>query len=881
MQKYTSHAPLAITPASRVSQDTVHALSQAILKAFQKLASIDSNCENNPVDIAFKLINSFKYLPVSAAGADAFDTELENLDIFSPLLHAAVTSGNNSIIIWELITILFAYISIHRQFHPLILHNLNVWNEFIVDYNNEVSSTSQERDPIKFGVLSLLSIVQNFDEITPDLFEFFKLSLKPTLLEIWVPQWQNYNPSTTKLINGDEKISNWITKDYHMDFLITTFLSSSSSSLKVLPSHYFVYKISKRISHFPNLIDPKLYQLAIAVIMENGISDIDNSNSHSANYNDLPFYFQILMEVIDHPELNYLQENRLILLLDIALNHLMLVPTHCLHSSFGNLGSTQSLSSTLNIIQFLLSKFLINTGNITQLINKSNKKNVTNNNNNNNNNSRKKDWFQSQQTNYQIPFWFEDSILPPIPPISKSLFTFDKDLSHESDSIMIVRDLLRCLNLTILLNSKLLRDYNDLNINALTQPPDHSSNISNGNNHIMIEQYMQLYLIPLSTSLLLAQQLNDQEQEQENKQEEEEDKNLIGSSSVRHLSSQLIFFSSLKLCENLIIKEKNLALYHLIKFITKISLDDLVLQKISINLLNHLFFHQINDGSNHDNLIQRLCLKNQLSLQALKDYIILWNDGSQVYNSFFKNLFYEDQPEIETTRLTMSDLVGFFSDDEQIVISTPPTTMTSVTTNDRPVSLQPIPQKNNVEVFTPLSKYDAYSSNSFVPSSSNNANTSTNKQPQQPQQPQNTTPSSSNRYLYNKSALPQEHSSGNNDNSTQVSGSMNDSYSLDNSFSTTNTNMTRQPTTLTRATDAMTTAPTTPTSYKNSNCNNNNNLWIESPMANFKSCIINKNSNKNKMVNTGKNYILGGHNKVKNNSRAQSIHIDDFENSND
>lgn len=876
MQKCASQAPLTTTPTFRVSQDTIHALSQAILKAFQKLASIDSNQEINPADIAFKLINSFKYLPVSAAGADAFDTELEKLDIFSPLLQAAITAGNNGVIIWDLITVLFAYISIHRQFHPLILHNLDVWNEFIVDHNNEVASTSQERNPIKFGVLSLLSIVQNFDEITPNLFEFFKLSLKPTLLEIWVPQWQNYNPSTTKLINGDEKISNWITKDYHMDFIITTSLSSSSS-LKALPSHYFVYKISKRISHFPNLIDPKLYQLAIAVIMENGISDIENNNNHSANYNDIPFYFQILMEVIDHPELNYLQENRLILLLDIALNHLMLVPTHCLHSSFGNLGSTQSLSSTLNIIQFLLSKFLINTGNITQLINKSNKKNVTNNSNNNNNN-KKKDWFQSQQTNYQIPFWFEDSILPPIPPISKSLFTFDKDLSHESDSIMIVRDLLRCLNLTILLISKLLRDYNDLDINALTQPPDHSNNISDGNNHIMIEQYMQLYLIPLFTSLLLAQQLNDQEQEQEDKLEEQEDENLIGSSSVRHLCSQLIFFSSLKLCENLIIKEKNLALYHLIKFITKISLDDLVLQKISINLLNHLFFHQINDGRNHDNLNQRLCLKNQLSLQALKDYITLWNDGSHAYNSFFKNLFYEDQPEIETKKLTMSDLIGFFSDDEQIVISTPPTTVTSVSTNELPISLQPIPQKN-IEAFTPSSKYDAYSSNSFVPSSSNNGNTNTNKQQQQPQ---NTTPSSSNRYLFNKSSLiSQEHSSGNNDSSTQVSGSMNDSYSLDNSFSTTNTNMTRQATTLTRATDAMTTAPSTPTSYNNSNSNNNNNLWIESPMANFKSSMISKNSNKNKMVNTGKNYILGGHNKVKNNSRAQSIHIDDFENNND
>ena len=36
---------------------------------------------------------------------------------------------------------------------------------------------------------------------------------------------------------------------------------------------------------------------------------------------DLSFHLQVLMEVIDHPELNYLQENRLILLLDIALNH--------------------------------------------------------------------------------------------------------------------------------------------------------------------------------------------------------------------------------------------------------------------------------------------------------------------------------------------------------------------------------------------------------------------------------------------------------------------------------------------------------------------------------------------------------------------------------
>ncbi|CAI4039234.1 hypothetical protein SMKI_07G2130 [Saccharomyces mikatae IFO 1815] len=930
MQKCASNAPL-VTAASQISQGTINALLQAILKAFHKLASTDSRKDNDPVEIAFKLINSLKYLPISATFSDSFDAELGKLDIFSPLLQAAVTAANNGNIIWDLIAVLYAYISIHKQFHPLILQNLDLWKDFMADHNGETTSNAnEERDSMKFGVLSLLSIVQNFEEVTSDLFNFLRLGLRYTLLKIWVPQWQKYDSSATNLISGDEKISKWITKDYQVDFFIITSLASKST-LEVLPSHYFAYKISKRISHFPNLIDSKLYRFAISTIMENGISENGSRNGiHGFNLNDLSFCFQILMEVVDHPELNYLQENRLILLLEIALNHLILVPTHCLHSSFGELGSTQSLSSTLNIIQFLLSKFLINMGNVSQLINKSNKicitsnnnknnssnnnsstsnnnnnnnnSNSNNNNNNNNNNginnnnsgnnnnnisgntNRKKDWTQLYHTNYQIPYWFEDSILPPIPPISKSLFTFDKNLSCESDSIMIIKDLLRCLNLTILLTSKLLKDYDDLNINVLTQ----SSDCKYGEkNHVMIEQYMQLYLVPLFTSLLLAQQLKDQDQDQD--QEKEKDKeekeqlkteeraniHLINSSSSRKLFSQLIFFNSLKLCEHLVIKEKNLALYHLIRFTTKISLDDLTLQKISINLLNHLFFHQISDGSDNDSLIQKLCLKNQLSFHALKDYITLWNDGSAVYSAFYNELFFEEQPKIESIKLTMSDLLKLFPDDDQPVLSTPLSTITSVTTNDNSIPLQLVSQKN-AESFTPLSKYDAYSSTSFIPSTSNNASSNANKQ-----QPQNSTPCSSNRYLFNKSSLlPQESNDGNKSGSIQGSGSMNDSYSLDNSFNTTNTNMTRQPTTLTRATDAMTTAPTTPTSYKNSSGSNNNNLWIESPMTNFKGSITNKNTSKNKIVNTGKNYILGGHNKVKNNSRAQSIHIDDFENNN-
>lgn len=135
-------------------------------------------------------------------------------------------------------------------------------------------------------------------------------------------------------------------------------------------------------------------------------------------------------------------------------------------------------------------------------------------------------------------------------------------------------------------------------------------------------------------------------------------------------------------------------------------------------------------------------------------------------------------------------------------------------------------------------------------------------------------------FVQQSSLISQERNGSNNNSGTQGPGSMNESYSLDNSFNTTNTNMTRQPTTLTRATDAMTTAPTTPTPYKNTSGSSSNNLWIESPMTNFKGSTISKSTNKSKMVNTGKNYILGGHNKVKNNSRAQSIHIDDFENEN-
>lgn len=226
MQKCAGHAPL-VTAASRVSQDTVDALLQAILKAFHKLASIDSHI-NDPVEIAFKLINSFKYLPISGSSVKDFESELRELDVFSPLLQSAVTAANNSNIIWDLIAVLFAYISIHKQLHPLILHNLNIWKDFMAD-NDEETATTTDGDSMNFGVLSLLSIVQNFEEITPNLFEFLKLGLRSTLLKIWVAQWQRYDPSATNLINGDEKISSWITKDYQVDFFIITSLASTSS----------------------------------------------------------------------------------------------------------------------------------------------------------------------------------------------------------------------------------------------------------------------------------------------------------------------------------------------------------------------------------------------------------------------------------------------------------------------------------------------------------------------------------------------------------------------------------------------------------------------------------------------------------------------------
>lgn len=69
------------------------------------------------------------------------------------------------------------------------------------------------------------------------------------------------------------------------------------------------------------------------------------------------------------------------------------------------------------------------------------------------------------------------------------------------------------------------------------------------------------------------------------------------------------------------------AFYKLVKFIMKVSMTDLELQKFSIKILNHLVFHS-NNG------IKDSIKDNDLILKLLEQYVTLWNDGSTEYKQF-------------------------------------------------------------------------------------------------------------------------------------------------------------------------------------------------------------------------------------------------------
>lgn len=812
-----------------VSNETAEVLVKALMNAFTVLSS---NSDGNISQLVFKLLNAFKYLGQTILRGRIEEKDLIGLDIFTPILKCSAIKQK-----LDIIAIFVAYCSVHKELHPMITGSIISWHSLLPPVHTLPLN-------IKYtpGFYTIVSQFENFEEVRPELLEYFNFYLGPTLVNLWVPQWlllAGGPDIKTQLNLSESNLTELVLCEAKLDSYIATsdkgFLNREHEKKQESPLSYFIYKICKRMALFPDWIPNDMHKLALELVMSHGISRVDLDPS------GIPFDLQVFMEIIDHPELNYIQEPRLSMLLSLSSRRIRKYPCHILHSTLGSLGSTQSLPAIVNISQFLLSRFLINIGSICQLVNLTQSHLHLQ--------SKDENWYKSKKNTVQIPSWFETSVLPPIPPISRSLFVFENnslESEHESSSVVGITSLIfESLNTIILFNVDLLRQYRQLNIDplAINDCDETTSTIQ----HIAIQQYMELYFIPLMTTLMLSRQLvgKDAKILEENK---------------GRIMSLVLLSSSTKLCEALIQTHGNIALYHLIKFMTRVSGEDLLMQSISIDLLNHLFFH------NATNSIKRLCIQNELSKQALFSYIKTWNDGTEKYRSLFQEIFDTDLPDVETVAITLSELVAFLPNHETIKQHETPTKKAGTPPQQKntPLIKKTAANLTSSRVSTKANKFNPYSATSFIPSSKSYVS-----QPAACAQDEYTHSSSNNytRTSTTEAWIPRKENCSSlfdgssvtiNEEENIIESS--DNYPFGTPFGAAHHSNFQKSAGSTNAT------PQTPNMSTSTIFNN---PWDGSPS-------LHSTPNTSKIVNTGKNYILGGHNRFKNNSRAQSIHIDDF-----
>lgn len=797
-----------LTAMSDSTKDSKDAFVQSLLEALAKISG--SRSGNLDEKLLFKTLDALKLLCSQDLDGKVCAKQVDGIDIFSPILRCDELQNK-----WDIVASYVALISVHRQLQPLISGSIASWHHLLP---TQEISLGREGDSHQRGFYTVVSQLTEVDALGPQTFEYFKFDLGPTLVASWVPLWLEW------LIKGRTALGDVdLLDESKLDFYIATsgdeVVERYVREQEKGPLAYSALKICQRMVRFQSWISETSYALALQRVAP-----------RQAEMDDLPFALQIVMEVVDHPELNFFEAPHLALLLSNALKRIQTVPCHILHSTLGSLASAQSLPALVNMAQYLLAKFLINAWETTRLMNL-NSQIATR--------SDDSGWYKSKPNLFQIPHWFERSIMPPIPPISKSNFVFQDSVcepEHEGCNMGTVTDLLfESLKTVSRINERILEEYQELGINPI-QAADDDIELRSSILHQLQQSYIELYLIPIMTTLVLSSQLTSM------------DNKLIGKTEA-HIMSRFLYYHSVRICEELVRTHRGVGLFYLIEFATKVSSEDLVLQRISIELLNHLFFHIA------DSLAKQCCEESVLAKRALLDYVTLWNDGTKTFESFFIEVFELPQPTIECGSITLDDLLKLLPDGEEIVAKQRSTQALKKPQTDRQRQSSNTDERNSpipsVANSIQQNKYDPYSATPFVPAKKSTRSLLVNAK--------------------NK-AVSYGFQSNNDD---QHLSSLNSDYVMTSNLLKTNEGATAgtapefsfdmcSPNTQLNMT------PRTPNLTTSSLFNS---PWNDSPE-------IHSTPNMCNIVSTGKNYILGGHNRIKNNSRAQSIHIDSFDSEN-
>ena len=578
---------------------------------------------------------------------------------------------------------------------------------------------------------------------------------------------------------------------------------------------YFMLKCARRAVKYSRLITAEFF-LQVTEFFSKTMKD-DKFQLIARDHSGT-IHFQIIMEFIDHPKLNLLEESQLALLLRSSLDHILgqcLIHNHIprLHSTLGKLGTTQSLPSLINLLQYTLSRYCLKIMECAQ------------------NGVDMEDmphWYK-KMTNLYVPSWFEE-FRPLVPPISKGLFGDGEnsiELEEESHSFREnFKNIFESLQLTVTLNEQILKFYGEIDLNPFKLNSETISSTVKNIQSITTSKYFKMYYVPLFTTLLISDQLllNDGDNFQ-----------TFLDDSTKAIGAKRLFRHCVKQSEHLIHNYGNIGLYHFVMFLSQISVESLLLQKLSIKLLNHLFFQ------GDKQWVLQLCLSNELTLQSLHDYILLWNDGSESYSSFFTEVFKKSQPTIEMKSVVIGDFVELLTDEKYY--------------NQN--------RSKNV-INKPKTKYNTNAS-AFVPNDLTSLHMHTPKRSEYSQQQYPLNPSPNIYGFSNTRGFEANKITGSNNNTTNNTGSNNHTHNHTNNNNSIIPTSKKIPLSDCYSTLFSSEQPTRSHAAQS---------WPLSP-----SIPQQDNTAAIRLVNTGKSYILGGHNRAVNNSRTKSVHVDDFEQS--
>ncbi|AET37639.1 Vir1p Ecym_1411 [Eremothecium cymbalariae DBVPG len=849
----------------------------SIVLAIEELSGGLEGDHETTVGIGFNLLDVLKSvnnrfeLSVVDAG--------KRQDIFIPVLGAIMERPDLASL--DLFACLFAYCSVINALQPLVVRFVQIWSKddcLRSSLSRMAGSGSGGRSTEKIGFYSVISHLENFSTLHQKSLSYLNLQLDRVLVDQWLPLWSRYLKLGGSITLHDFVIQERLLLRIHdesvQDFIISVKCRNVDQwrqlSARNLGSwNYFIYMTANRFLRFSDsqINEPKFKEFALPFLTK-----CVGNNSFTLLHSDPKFKFQVLMEILDHSEMNFLQEPHLTNLLKIALSQFHTIVRDGtteditkLHLQLGELGTTQSLPALINMLQFVVARFLLNVGNTTEA---------------GVNQQVDLAWFKKHDK-YVIPSGFH-RLLPYLPPISKSLFTFDYASAYLPSNIItdysqIITNLLDSLTLLLSINHSLLEFYQELQLNSLHfvnysdnyygTTPDNEALQGIENDTCL--QFMELYYIPLITSLLLSDQLL----------ESSADSAKLVSPKLYQINGRLIFTHVLKCLEQLIENHGSSALYNLLKFVSMISIEDLTIQKKSILLLNHLFFHGDTDR------ILQLCLQNELTTQALNDYIGLWNDGSSNYKLFFTRVFKTKQPDASTVTKTYGELLRLIPE-----YKPPPFTPLSAVPLSMPIHNGASPPDSLMVDTTPLQtptinkpKFNT-NATSFIPQNINITTPSRHSPSNSvnlPPQPPST--------LYTSIPSPMLFGTGHN-NTPQLPTPITDTYSSSNSFYIPQQTVVRPTPTRHSSYPSMPTSNSTASSAtSNSTATPQHQRTWQPPTGTptgpspygqqqqQQSPSFLTSAGPGKLVNSGKNYILGGHNRAVNNSRTQSIHVDEFE----